>query len=57
MTTTKKIIIFLTPLSNSKNRKRRSELINSFCQSNNLTILKTIEKTDFNYSILRKLIE
>gem|GEM_PF-3435178 len=57
MTDTKKIIIFLTPLSNSKNRKLRKELINTFCQQNNLTILKIIEKTDFNYLILRELIE
>lgn len=57
MLDTKKLIIFLTPLSNSKNRKRRKELLNTFCQSNNFTLLKTIEKPDFNYPILRELIE
>ncbi|HJD59146.1 MAG TPA: hypothetical protein LFW20_00460 [Rickettsia endosymbiont of Omalisus fontisbellaquei] len=56
MTSTKKIIIFLTPLSNSENRKRRNELLNSYCRQNNFTILKILEKSSFDHAILRELI-
>ncbi|ABE05407.1 hypothetical protein RBEMOGI_1309 [Rickettsia bellii str. RML Mogi] len=56
MPDTKKIIIFLTPLSNSKNRKRRKELITNYCKQYNFTILKIIEKNTFEYSILRDLV-
>lgn len=56
MTSTKKIIIFLTPLSNSKDRKRRRELLNSYCRQNNFTILKILEQSSFDHAILRELV-
>ncbi|MCC8406429.1 MAG: hypothetical protein LN560_02245 [Rickettsia endosymbiont of Sceptobius lativentris] len=56
MTSTKKIIIFLTPLSNSKDRKRRKELLNSYCRQNNFTILKILEQSSFDHTILRELV-
>ena len=56
MTSPKKIILFLTPLSNSKNRKRRKELLTSYCRQNSFTILKTLEKSSFNHAILWELI-
>ncbi|ABV75358.1 hypothetical protein A1C_05615 [Rickettsia akari str. Hartford] len=52
----KKIIIFLTPLSNSEDRKRRRGLPNLYCWQNSFTILKTLEKSLFDYAILRELI-
>ena len=58
MTDTKKIIIFLTPLSNSKNRKLREELLTNYCRQNNFTISHIIEsKNSFRHTDLRKLIE
>jgi len=58
MLDTKKIIIFLTPLSNFKNLKRRQKLLNNYCLQNNFTISRIIENKDsFNYATLRKLID
>lgn len=58
MLDTKKIIIFLTPISNSKNRKRRIELINNYCQQNNFQTSKIIEnKNSFHHANIRKLID
>ncbi len=57
MTSTNKIIIFLTPLSNSEDRKRRRRaLLNSYCWQNSFTILKTLEKSLFDHAILKELI-
>lgn len=57
MTNSKKIIIFLKPILNSKNRKHRTELLNNYCKQNNFTILKTVEQTSFEHSLLRELID
>ena len=57
MLNTKKIIIFLTPITNSISRKRRQSLLANYCQQNNFTILKIVEyKDSINCSTLRELI-
>ncbi|WP_341788640.1 hypothetical protein [Rickettsia endosymbiont of Lasioglossum villosulum] len=57
MLDTKKIIIFLTPISNSKNRKHCKELINNYCQQNNFQTSKIIEQNSFHHTNIRKLID
>jgi len=58
MTNTKKITIILTPISNSKNRKRCKELLHNYCRQNNFTASRIIEnKKSIHHADLRKLID